>query len=378
MAVRLNIHAILSGVGQGATLRRPDREVLDACVARLEQLPLAVEASAPPPPWDARLRLRHDRQHFTYLVEVKRRLDRARLHHALLDLDGRAMPRRTRRLLVTDLFPDSLVDVLRDHDVDYVDAAGNMDLRFGPGLFVRVRGQRDVELASRRGALLTSLTSVRVLYALLLEPQPGSWTYRDLARLSGASLGAVASVMRVLRQRGHVTHGKSGYRLHRAPELLDLWISGYTEHFRPRSEVGRFRAAERDLEAVVNDLIRWAPSARVRWALTGTFAGYALTRHYRGEHLVLFMEPWSPGYLRELRWAPAAEGSITVLRTFSPRQLDHDVKVPDRAPGWPVAAPLLVYAELLADGSSRALETAGLIRERPLAHLLPAAPHETR
>src|SRR5205814_1139888 len=99
------------------TVRAVEREILDACVARLEALPLSVEIrrESGPGPWDARVTLRHGRQRFTYLAEVKHRLDRARLHHMLIGLGGRPAPARTRRLLVTDLLPLGLVDVLREH-----------------------------------------------------------------------------------------------------------------------------------------------------------------------------------------------------------------------------------------------------------------------
>jgi hypothetical protein len=66
-----------------------------------------------------------------------------------------------------------------------------------------------------------------------------------------------------------------------------------------------------------------------------------------------------PEIARALRLAKDGEGNVEVLQKFW--NFDQEV-----VPGPRLVPPLLVYADLLATGDARNLETAALIRERHL------------
>jgi hypothetical protein len=101
------------------------------------------------------------------------------------------------------------------------------------------------------------------------------------------------------------------------------------------------------------------------WALTGGFAGEALTKHYRGDTLGVFIDGWEPETMKRWRWLPDERGPITVFRPFSAGMLMERSFVDEN----PMAHPLLVYAELAYDGRERAHETAERIREQYLQYL---------
>lgn len=341
--------------------------MLRACVARLRDLEPVRDVDIRPNAEDGQLILTTGQGRLTYACRVKHGLNRARLEHALLGLRPAREPRsRLRPILLTDFLPGPLADVLDRAQIDYVDAAGNMSLRWPGKLYVRVRGAAPIRAAEATAGQLTTPTGLVVIFTLLAEGNREARPYRTVAEKSGVSLAAVGRVAAELRRRGFlVLQGRKRRLLRRRRELLDLWIGGYSERLRPRLVVGRFQAAERDLAPALARFVDQARETGIGWALTGGFAADLLTGHYRGDQLVLFVESWRPDVTAALRWLPAREGPITVLRALSPGV----TREPLMRDALPVAHPLLVYAELLFEGHEREIETARLVYEQYLAGL---------
>jgi hypothetical protein len=169
--------------------------------------------------------------------------------------------------------------------------------------------------------------------------------------------------MNELRGRGYLLRRRVGSRLVRRRELLERWVSGYSEQLRPKLLLGVFTAPEKDAAENWRRLREVLRQREIDAAVTGGLAADELTHHYRGEELVAFVSDWPKGVLQELRWLPSPTGPITLLREFCP------------AVRWSsggeqqVAHPLLVYAELLHSGRERERETARMIYERYLERL---------
>src|SRR2546422_7398648 len=85
-----------------------ERPIVDECLARLKAVETVRAVDLRPGPADGLLVLTTHSGRFQYLCEVKRALNRPRLEHALVSA---AHPPRagTRRLLLTDFVPDSLI-----------------------------------------------------------------------------------------------------------------------------------------------------------------------------------------------------------------------------------------------------------------------------
>jgi len=336
--------------------------VVEACLAHLRALETVRTAEFRPGADDAVLVVRTDSGRLQYVVEVKRTLNRPRLEHALASNTQRRKA-GTRRLLLADFVPGSLTDVLEQAQVDFVDAAGNMLLRWPGRLYVQVKGMKPARLPEATGSFLTTPNGLRVLFALLVDPGGDVPAYRELAERAGASLGTVGRVALELQRRGFLVMPRRRKRrvLLRKRELLELWVGGYAERLRPQLVIGRFRSPDRDVADALKGLTAEADGA-FRWALTGGFAADALTGHYRGEQLILFVDPWISARAASLRWLPSIDGPITLLRMFWPRGVERTLEKGDTR----VAHPLLVYAELLFQGREREVETAKLLYDRYL------------
>lgn len=335
--------------------------VVEECLAHLRDLGAVRKIDLRLGPADGLLVLTTDSGRLQYLCEVKRRLNRPGLEHALVSPEH--PPKAgTRRLLLTDFLPASLIDLLRPTEVDFVDTAGNMLVRWPGKLHVHVKGMKPTHVVEAKASFLTTPNGLRVLFALLANPGTEVPAYRQLSEQAGVSLGSVGRVAMELKRRGFLeTQGRKRRVLRRKGELLDLWVGRYAERLRPQLVIGRFRSHDRDLADALRRLTAEA-DRDLRWALTGGFAADALTGHYRGDQLTLFVDPWSSTRAAALRWLPSVEGPITLLRMFWPDTVERTIE----KRGERVAHPLLVYAELLFQGREREVETAKMIYEKYL------------
>jgi hypothetical protein len=314
------------------------------------------------PSADLSLVLETDVGRFTYLGAVKRRLTPSKLDHWLLLtlLQGRRQRKERKAILFADYVSPGNAQRLRDVDVDYVDAAGNLMIDRPGKLHLLKSGARPRPLVEPRRARLFMPSGLQLLFVLLSEPTAAEMPYRELAARSGIALGSIAVIMNELTGKGYLVRRRPGSRLIRRRELLERWVSGYSEQLRPKLLLGVFTAKEKDAAVNWRDLREALRQRGIEAAVTGGLAADELTHHYRGEDLVAFVAEWPKGVLPELRWLPSPTGPIALLREFSP------------AVRWSsggeqqLAHPLLVYAELLHSGRERERETARMIYERYL------------
>jgi len=290
-----------------------------------------------------------------YLIEIKKAITAQQSEHLLVQL--RDFPKE-RLLLLTDYVAPPMARRLGKAGIDFVDTAGNVHLHKPGQLYVFVQGRKPQLPSDRRPTRLFQPGGLQVLFVLLSKPSYAALPYRNLAALSGVSLGTVSQVIQELKHKGYLDRtGPKDWALVRQPKLLEQWVAGYAERLRAKLVIDRFQAPGNDLELAVTKLAESSTRHARMWALTGSWAADTLTHHYRGDQLVVFVENWSREFLQELKWLPSQNGPITLLRLFSPA-VSVDA---NRKDSHPVAHPLLVYAELLFQGTERELETARMI-----------------
>ncbi|HXH06092.1 MAG TPA: type IV toxin-antitoxin system AbiEi family antitoxin [Vicinamibacterales bacterium] len=351
---------------------RPEWDIVDQCRGHLEALPgiRKVIVRTPVrlsdlPSADVGVVLETDVGEYRYLGSVKRRLTPSKLDHWLLLTLPRAREYRNdgKPILLADYISPANAERLREADVDYVDAAGNLLIHRPGKLHLLRSGARPRRLVESRPARLFMPSGLQVLFVLLVEPVAAELSYRELAAHSGVALGSIAVIVNELRDKGYLLRHRARWRLVRRRELLERWVSGYSEQLRPKLLLGVFTAPEKAAAANWQHLRAALHQREIDAALTGGLAADQLTRHYQGGDLAAFVSDWPKGMQQALRWLPSPTGAITLLREFSPA-------VRWSSGGEPqVAHPLLVYAELLHSGRERDRETARMIYERYLEHI---------
>ena len=310
---------------------------------------------------DAIVRLGLGAQGQRYVVEIKRQLRRANLGAALHQLDRQAELHGLPGLLVADYIPPDMAETLRQQGRAFLDAAGNTHIRQAAAL-VWVTGRKPVgrSVALQLGRAFQP-TGLQVLFALLCHPQWVNLPYRELAARAGVAHGTVGWVMPDLQQQGFVTElkGKRGTRrLYEGERLLALWADGYARQLRPRTLLGRYYVPSLD------GWQAWPLTAHAaQWG--GEPAAALLTQYLKPGELTLYADQL-PGLLAgKFRFVKEPDvghkAVVEVRRRFwNFPQRDGEACVP----------PVLVYADLLATGDARCIETAKRLYEEHVVRLV--------
>lgn len=257
-------------------------------------------------------------------------------------------------LLVTDYINPLMAERLKAMNIWFLDAAGNAYINALP-VYVYIKGNKPPETPVTGKILNRAFTPIglKIVYALLCRPDLVNAPYREIAQTAMAALGTVALVFKDLIQMGYIIDmGARGRRLKNREKLLKRWMIAYPEQLRPKLETGRYLAPDPNWwqQASLHNL-------QAYWG--GEVAADKLT-HYLKPHIVTIyvMQQWA-GKLKitnKLRKDPA--GDIEILEAFW--DVEGELNRTD------IANPILIYADLMASGDPRNIETAQIIYEQEL------------
>jgi len=259
--------------------------------------------------------------------------------------------------LVSTYVNPSQADKLRNLGIEFFDTAGNAFLQ-QKGLHVFITGRKPQASKSLgRPARAFNPTGSRLVFALLCQLGLENKSYREMAKESDISLGAVNWIMNDLRTLGYLVDlGARGRRLVKKKGLLKRWTSAYPEQLRPKLILGRFRTRHAHDWWQQADL----PSDTF-WG--GEVAAKLLTKYLRPETITIYSESNLPKLQAQYGLQRDPNGDVELLRKFW--KFDHwDEKNLQTAP------PLLVYADLVSTADDRNLETAQIIYEQYIAQLV--------
>jgi hypothetical protein len=294
-----------------------------------------------------RLRVRRERTHLTNAV----------VEHLVtsLGIDGEPV------LLLAREIGAGLAPKLMKAGVNYLDLRGNCHFAL-PKFFVHVEGKSGPKSTSTEKGLRSA--GYQTLFAFLAEPVLLNAPVREVAARAGVSRQAALDLKDRLGDALYVgrTSTESSWIPHRLRDALALWLHGYETTVRPSLLCGTYRTKEADPSALEERVMNSLAPGSYRWG--GTAAAFRLTGHYRGERSVLHFEREPPPDLaRRLHALSDPHGNLLVLR--APGKLNWD-------PGMETVHPLLVYSEMLDEGSERAREAARILLENHLGSLAEA------
>lgn len=335
---------------------------------RLRELPFVKGLTVEPEPdaeSDGRLRVRTPRKSYPLRVELKSRfLEREEFERLVVEMARRGSPRDPPWILMAPAVSASLGQELAAHGLNYVDRQGNCRVALGKEYLALVEGRRAEPVQAVDKAIRAP--GYQTLFALLARPRLIDSPLRTIASEAGVSRQAAVDALARLVSEGAIVETKRGYRW--LPkgwgEALDRWLVGYRSALRPRWLVGRYRAQERDPEALERRL-QPVLDTFGGWRWGGTAAGFRLTGHYRGPRTVVYLQRASESLRdlpRTLKALPDAEGPLVIVGVPATRvqEIAFDGRTPD------TVHPLLVYAEMVIEGDERALEAAAELREKYL------------
>lgn len=283
---------------------------------------------------------------------VKQTIDR---YGTLAAIRAHTAPRDDGRLLlVTSYLSPNMINACRDMQVDALDLAGNASLLLGDNVIL-VSGRPRAQISAQTHGRTWTKSTLRVALALLATPSLLNGRYRDIAQAAGVSHGTVQNAIHGMLARRDLIEkpGGHGMQFTDAGRLIDEWTTLYPTLLRGSLELGHFRTD-------VPDWWRNVPELPDRCRFGGERAAAVLTEYLKPATFTVYCSGEIPReWIAKARLRPDRNGNVEFLKTPIPFTT---------APELPqnIASPLLVYADLVASGDSRNLETARLLREQYL------------
>jgi hypothetical protein len=322
-----------------------------------------------PAPFDAIVKWRGPAGVVTYILQAKRQVAtqdaRVLAERFRTNVRQRAKTLKGARLLLAAPYvrPQQAA-VLQHADIDFVDLAGNADLR-ARGLHVHVEGRKparehkDVRLGPTKGWVKTVL-------ALLVRPDLVQAPLRTLAREADVARGTAAECLRDLQARGFITGAGRQRRVVDRTPLVATWVQAYGNRLRPGLTQRWLQIQAPRKEEIWQRLAKGLNDHKVPWALTGADAAERTTHYLRTDYTEIYAAVDlvdNREVLKHLGAQPGAtRGNVLVIAPPGPLALQA-AAIEDTIP---VAPPLLVYAELRYHGDEQALEAAEML----LPHLI--------
>ncbi len=259
-------------------------------------------------------------------------------------------------LIVARYINELMADRLKQAGIQFIDAAGNAYIN-QPPLYILIKGNRMPDFARPPQIGRTfKPTGLQVLYVFLCNPGLENRPYREIAATANVALGTVGWIMRELKELGYlIDMGKKGFKLTRREELLKRWVTEYPEKLRPKLLLGRFKTIQDQLKKfnLNPDNAQWG----------GEIAAAKFTKYLKPQILTIYTDPRHLNqFLAKNRLRKDAEGDVEILQRFwRPfKEARHEGTV----------HPVLVYADLLATGNQRNIETAKIIYEQYIIRLI--------
>lgn len=244
-------------------------------------------------------------------------------------------------LLVLPYVTRSLHEWIRQRNQQFIDLAGNAYL-VGPGYRIWIEGRGKGSNFSRDSSKNTSRAftpaGLRVVFAVLVNPDLLNETVRTLADAAGVSLGAVSNALRDLERDGYMgVEGRKRFLL-KPQQLARRWVELYASILKPKLR-SRVCLGPGPYE-IVEGRKNWNGTVQVGGEAAMLAKGYGIRPE---ESLFYGVYPWKE-VTRTLRLRPDSEGNIVLRERFWN---------PDYFPKSSLVPSLLVFADEFTDGDER-------------------------
>lgn len=174
-------------------------------------------------------------------------------------------------------------EICRKEGIGYLDLAGNCGLSFEQ-VFIRREGLRN-QFAERRDLRsLYAAKSARVLRVLLMRSLEW-WKTQPLANEAAVSLGQVANVKKLLRDREWIMEGTEGFKLSNPQGLLKEWSENYTYR---KNIVRDFYSLKRP-EEVEDAIAKACAELDINYAFTGFSAARRIAPAVRAQRAMGYL-----------------------------------------------------------------------------------------
>lgn len=149
-------------------------------------------------------------------------------------------------LLIANYFHPKVKEHLKKEHINYLELSGNCCIRL-KGVFIFIEGQKPQRARVKVENRAVSASGLKVIIALLLNPDLLVSNYRAIATASNIALGGVGTIMKDLEAQGYVKVRNNKKCLLKRHELLERWAELYPLTLKRKQLVGRYMSTEEEL-----------------------------------------------------------------------------------------------------------------------------------
>jgi hypothetical protein len=221
--------------------------------------------------------------------------------------------------------------------IGYLDLAGNCRLVFDTVYIVR-EGASNPFIKKRDLRSLYSPRASRVLRVILNNPRT-DWKMQALANAAQVSIGQVANVKKLLKDREWIIESNKGFKLKNPSDLLDEWSKNYT--FR-KNEVRDFYCMSNAAE-IEQKLAQVCTARKLDCALTGLSGAARVQPGIRYQRTMAFVSDLSDDLISSIGLKAVSSGiNVTILLPYDEGVFNGLKKYDDIQ----VVSPIQLYLDL--------------------------------
>jgi hypothetical protein len=286
-----------------------------------------------------------------FLVEVKRNITEVTAIRLARDYAGVLK----NHIFVTNYVHKKMAKTLKDLGVQFIDTAGNIYLN-QPPTFIFIHGyprtHNKVTVRLRFKEEMFGPAGLRVMFALICKRDLWNANYREIRIAADVALGTVANIMKELTQNGYIVERiNKQKKLIRRKELFDKWTAAYIEKLRQKNILGRYKFTR-------PDFWQHADLTRLNALWGGETAAYMMTGYLKPEITTIYTDKPLNDLVLDLKLRRDNDGDVEIRKRFWNFDTGEDNKN--------IAPPMLIYADLIATGDARNIETARFIYDEYL------------
>jgi hypothetical protein len=247
-------------------------------------------------------------------------------------------------ILVANKIYSDAKEVLRQNQIPYIEANGNISIQ-EEGLFIWVDHNKPLSTGPEKTNRAFTKTGLKVVFHFLMNDRFLSMPYREIAELTGTSLGNITNVMNALKAHGYLIRSDTyELKLINKRQLFDKWIAAYDQVLKPAMEIGSFRFIN------TMDLENWkrVPLENRKSMWGAEAGGHLLTGQLRPVEFTIYTAESRNDLVNNYRLIRDPGGNVKIFTKF----WNYDDYRSNVAP------PLLVYADLMNTGDKKCVEAA--------------------